>query len=118
VPDTFLTVAEVAELLKLNRQTVYNYLDRVELPAVRVGARRVRIKQSDLDAFLNTSPPPTDDDASGLLDADARAQLDGAIEDVSNAVASDDRAVLASALRQLARVATDIADTVQRDEAG
>src|SRR5450755_3411331 len=46
-PETFLTVAEIAELLKLNPQTVRNWIDRGELSAVRVGSRRVRVKQSD-----------------------------------------------------------------------
>jgi excisionase family DNA binding protein len=46
--DEFLTVAEIAELLKVNPQTVRNWIDRGELPAVRVGARRVRVRRSDL----------------------------------------------------------------------
>ena len=41
--ESFLTVAEVAELLKLNQQTVRNWIDQGSLPAVRVG-RRVRIR--------------------------------------------------------------------------
>ena len=49
--DTFLTVAEVAELLKLNQQTVRNWIDRGSLPALRVG-RRVRIRRSDLERIL------------------------------------------------------------------
>jgi excisionase family DNA binding protein len=40
MPDEFLTVDEVAQLLRLNPQTVRNMIDRGELPAVRVGARR------------------------------------------------------------------------------
>ncbi|MGO9753842.1 MAG: helix-turn-helix domain-containing protein [Solirubrobacteraceae bacterium] len=48
---TFLTVAEVAELLKLNQQTVRNWIDQGSLPAVKVG-RRVRIKRSDLDHLV------------------------------------------------------------------
>ena len=48
--DEFLTVAEVAELLKLNKQTVRNWINRGELPAVRLGDRRVRIKRSDLSS--------------------------------------------------------------------
>jgi excisionase family DNA binding protein len=52
VDDEFLTVMEVAETLKLNPQTVRNWIDRGELSAVRLGSRRVRIKRSDLDAFL------------------------------------------------------------------
>src|SRR5450755_897105 len=51
-PETFLTVAEIAELLKLNPQTVRNWIDRGELSAVGVGSRRVRVKQSDLDRFI------------------------------------------------------------------
>jgi excisionase family DNA binding protein len=49
--DEFLTVAEVAELLKLNQQTVRNWIDQGYLPAVRVG-RRVRVRRSDLDQLL------------------------------------------------------------------
>ncbi len=49
--ETFLTVAEVAEMLKLNQQTVRNWIDQGSLPAVRVG-RRVRIRRSDLERVL------------------------------------------------------------------
>ena len=49
--EEFLTVADVAELLKLNQQTVRNWIDQGSLPAVRVG-RRVRIKRSDLERVL------------------------------------------------------------------
>ena len=61
--ESFLTVAEVAELLRLNQQTVRNWIDAGSLPAVRVG-RRVRIKKSDLDRILengyqSSSLPPS-----------------------------------------------------------
>jgi excisionase family DNA binding protein len=49
--DSFLTVAEVAETLKLNQQTVRNWIDQGSLPALRVG-RRVRIRRSDFDRLL------------------------------------------------------------------
>ena len=49
--ESFLTVAEVAELLKLNQQTVRNWIDQGTLPALKVG-RRVRIKRSDLERML------------------------------------------------------------------
>jgi excisionase family DNA binding protein len=42
--DDLLTIREIAELLRLNRQTVY-WVDEVRLPAVRVGQRRVRIRR-------------------------------------------------------------------------
>lgn len=60
--ESYLTVAEVAETLKLNQQTVRNWIDQGSLPALRVG-RRVRIKRSDFERILDESyspakPPP------------------------------------------------------------
>ena len=52
--DEFLTVAEVAARLKLNHQTVRNWIDHGELTAVGVGSHRVRVRARDLDAFLGT----------------------------------------------------------------
>jgi len=49
--DTFLTVAEVAAMLKLNQQTIRNWIDQGSLPALRVG-RRVRIRRSDFERVL------------------------------------------------------------------
>jgi excisionase family DNA binding protein len=73
--EEFLTVAEVAEMLKLNQQTVRNWIDQGSLPALRVG-RRVRIKRSDFDRILEqgysgrnapaqASPGPSADDFWG-----------------------------------------------------
>src|SRR2546421_12792196 len=55
--ESFLTVAEVAEMLKLNQQTVRNWIDQGSLPALRVG-RRVRIKRSDFERVLERSYSP------------------------------------------------------------
>jgi excisionase family DNA binding protein len=52
--ETYLTVAEVAETLKLNQQTVRNWIDQGSLPAVRIG-RRVRIKRSDFQRIIDES---------------------------------------------------------------
>lgn len=49
--ESFLTVAEVAKTLKLNQQTVRNWIDQGSLPALRVG-RRVRIRRSDFERLL------------------------------------------------------------------
>jgi excisionase family DNA binding protein len=49
--ESYLTVAEVADILKLNQQTVRNWIDQGSLPALRVG-RRVRIKRSDFERVL------------------------------------------------------------------
>ena len=62
--ESYLTVAEVADMLRLNQQTVRNWIDAGSLPAIRVG-RRVRIKSSDLNRILESgyrgSPPPATD---------------------------------------------------------
>jgi excisionase family DNA binding protein len=64
MPDEFLTVAEAAVILKLNQQTVRNWIDAGTLPAVHVG-RRVRIKRSDFDRLVEegyrggSSPNPS-----------------------------------------------------------
>jgi excisionase family DNA binding protein len=62
--ESYLTVADVAELLKLNQQTVRNWIDAGSLPAIRVG-RRVRIKRSDLDRILENGYHGTPAAAAG-----------------------------------------------------
>ena len=54
IEESFLTVADVAEMLKLNQQTVRNWIDQGSLPALKVG-RRVRIRRSDLERVLAES---------------------------------------------------------------
>ena len=49
--EEFLTVADIARILKLNQQTVRNWIDQGSLPALRVG-RRVRVRRSDFNALL------------------------------------------------------------------
>ena len=78
--DEYLTVNEIAEHLKLNPQTLRNWIDQGSLPAVRIG-RRVRIRRADLDRILaqgttvSVQPAPSSD-----ASADARAQLEQALE--------------------------------------
>jgi excisionase family DNA binding protein len=49
--DEFLTVADIARVLKLNQQTVRNWIDQGTLPALHVG-RRVRVRRADFDALV------------------------------------------------------------------
>lgn len=63
--ESFLTVAEVADLLRLNQQTVRNWIDAGTLPAIRVG-RRVRIKRSDLNRILENGYRGTPPSASPI----------------------------------------------------
>lgn len=46
-----LTVAEVADELRVSTMTVYRLIQRDELPALRIG-RSYRIERDDLDAYL------------------------------------------------------------------
>jgi excisionase family DNA binding protein len=55
VPDVrFLTVAEVAELMRVSKMTVYRLVHNGELPAVRVG-RSFRVPEDAVDAYLRGS---------------------------------------------------------------
>ncbi|MEY2435962.1 MAG: hypothetical protein QOH64_1313 [Acidimicrobiaceae bacterium] len=47
----FLTVAEVAEHLRVSSMTVYRLVKAGDLPAVRVG-KSYRVREDDLDAYL------------------------------------------------------------------
>lgn len=47
----FLTVAEVAETLRVSNMTVYRIIGAGELPAVRVG-KSYRLREDDVDKFL------------------------------------------------------------------
>ena len=50
--DELLTVAEIAESLRVSTMTVYRLIRTGELPAVRVG-RNYRVRRRDLTAFLD-----------------------------------------------------------------
>ncbi|MGH9186978.1 MAG: helix-turn-helix domain-containing protein [Acidimicrobiales bacterium] len=47
----FLTVAEVAEQLRVSSMTVYRLIKSGSLPAVRVG-KSFRLREDDVDAWL------------------------------------------------------------------
>ncbi len=46
------TLDQVAARLGMSAQTVWRWVARGRLPAVRLGARSVRIRQEDLDEFV------------------------------------------------------------------
>ena len=50
----YLTVAEVAETMRVSKMTVYRLVRGGELPAVRVG-RSFRVPQDALEAYLAAS---------------------------------------------------------------
>lgn len=52
----YLTVVEVAEIMRVSKMTVYRLLHSGEMPGVRVG-RSFRVPQDALDHYLSTSLP-------------------------------------------------------------
>ena len=50
-PYDILTLAEVAAALRVSTRTVYRYVRRHELPAVRVGGV-YRVRRQDLESYL------------------------------------------------------------------
>ena len=50
----FLTVAEVADMMRVSRMTVYRLVHSGELPAVRVG-RSFRVPEKDVNEYLRKS---------------------------------------------------------------
>lgn len=97
--EEFLTVGEIAELLKVNQQTVRNWIDRGSLPAVRVG-RRVRVRQSALDRILGTGS----DDAGTGGRRDEVAPTSGPEPEGPEAVLARNR--FAATLAETIRIAT------------
>jgi excisionase family DNA binding protein len=50
----FLTVAEVADVMRVSKMTVYRLVHSGEMPAVRVG-RSFRVPQDALEQYLSTA---------------------------------------------------------------
>lgn len=50
----FLTVAEVAAMMRVSKMTVYRIVHNGDLPAVRVG-RSFRVTEKDVDDYIKRS---------------------------------------------------------------
>ncbi len=115
--DELLTVVEVAERLKVNQQTVRNWLDRGDMRETRVGSRRVRIRKSDLEAFLqarsgtNLKPPgkqpalPPIDERGRQQEIAAWKSLGSAMSNTMKSAGRGNRRQLAKDLEQLGTAA-------------
>jgi Helix-turn-helix domain len=79
-----------------------NMVDRGDLPAVRVGTRRVRILRSDLDEFLTEGKRLTQR-------SNRRIAFDDALGAASKARRGKDKAAAAAALRSLSQQALALA---------
>lgn len=106
--EEFLTVAQIAELLKVNPQTVYNTIERGDLPAVRFGPRRVRVRRVDLEQFIATSSE------KAARPSKRRVAFDVAVGNANQALkrkTPGDSAV--AALRRVSEVALALADELE-----
>lgn len=54
VPAPFLTIAEVADRMRVSKMTVYRLVHGGELPAVRFG-RSFRVQQSAVDELIRAA---------------------------------------------------------------
>ena len=103
--------------MKVNQQTVRNWIDRRELPAVRVGQRRVRVRQSDLDAFLDagttTSPEPELEIQVDEGSVTAWATFGAALTETSARLESADRDQLVETLDALVVATRELIDVLR-----
>lgn len=51
-PNAFVTVAEIARLLRVSKMTVYRLIHAKEITSVQVG-RSFRVHRKDLQAYLS-----------------------------------------------------------------
>ncbi|MGH2724724.1 MAG: helix-turn-helix domain-containing protein [Actinomycetota bacterium] len=49
----FVTVTEVAQLMRVSKMTVYRLINQGDLPAVRIG-RGYRIREEDVHRYLDS----------------------------------------------------------------
>jgi excisionase family DNA binding protein len=119
--DEYLTVIEIAEHLKLNPQTIRNWIDAGSLPAVRVG-RRVRIRRADLDRLLaqgtTATAQPQPAPATTGTPAEAVEQLCHALERARRLLgrrSATRRAELAEGLQDLTDAVATALQTLSAD---
>ena len=50
--NDILTIQEVAKVLKVNKRTVYRWIDSGDLRVARIGRKTYRVFESDLKKFI------------------------------------------------------------------
>ena len=113
----FLTIAEIADWLKVDPRVVRNLIDLGLLPAVRMESHEVRVKTADLERFVATltrwqreeDEAATQQGVAAYEDASAREHFAHALAETVRAAASLDQSGLSAALRALSTAAQDFA---------
>ena len=116
--DEYLTVNEIGEHLKLNPQTVRNWIDQGRLPAVRIG-RRVRIRRADVDRLLTQGTTATvEPQPETIAPSEALEQLTQALERARRLLgrrSATRRTDLADGLQDLTDAVATALDTLSND---
>jgi excisionase family DNA binding protein len=77
--DSLLTVGDIARILKLNPQTVRNWIDQGYLRAIRIG-RNVRVTRAEFDRLIEESytgaKPARLDTAQAFWDGELLPQVE------------------------------------------
>lgn len=92
--STSLTPLEVAELLKITKNTVYELIKRGELPAYKVG-KKLRIDKEDINNYINnqkkgSSSPQTKHSKQEILANDIAIDKDMNIDDKNIIICGQD----------------------------
>ena len=92
--STSLTPLEVAELLKITKNTVYELIKRGELPAYKVG-KKLRIDKEDINNYINnqkkgSSSPQTKHLKQEILANDIAIDKDMNIDDKNIIICGQD----------------------------
>ena len=113
--DTSLTVQEIAALLKVNTQTVYNWIDSGTLRGIRIGSRRVRVRETELERFIRAGGDLGKDVGEAPDPAAvAREELGEALLTAATASRRDDDATLIATLRDLSTAVEALAVVIDQ----
>jgi len=52
MPEQYMTMREIAEMIGVSKRTVYNWIRTGKIPAYRFGDQVIRVRREDAEAFL------------------------------------------------------------------
>jgi excisionase family DNA binding protein len=74
--EEYLTVAQAAARLRVNKSTIRRWIDQGALPAYRVGQRRVALRESDIARLISPiRKPPAGADGTATLEVPGGPRL-------------------------------------------
>lgn len=67
----FLTVQQFADLLQVNKQSVYRWIRLKKIGTTRFGRREIRFSEAQIDAFLRTENAGKPEESIWITDDDS-----------------------------------------------